>query len=256
MMTDTVARRAILVPIDLHGITRDALETVVKLARQLDRRLLGLLLEDIRLQQVAELPFATEITLVGGRERSLLRDHLSQRHSLVSTDTRRLLHELANREQVELVFENSSGSRLHTALERDGQLDIFFPARQRWQRAALVRPAGGRPIRRLGIVLAGCEQDARVLEITAMLLDAQLVAEVYVLSVGPLDRSQLQQLYKQGNRICLQANLHRDPASITRLLRQSHYDLLLLPRDCLQGIAAQALDATLDKSGGQVLVIT
>ena len=256
MMTESAARRAILVPIDLHGISRDALETVVRLARQLDRRLLGLLLEDIRLQQVADLPFATEITLVGGRERSLLRDHLSQRHSLVSTDTRRLLHELATREQVELVFENSSGSRLHTALERDGQLDIFFPARQRWQRAALIRPAGGRPIRRLGIVLAGTEQDARVLGVTRMLLDAQLVAEVYVLSVGPLDRSQLQQLYQPGNRICLQANLHRDPASITRLLRQSHYDLLLLPRDCLQGIATQALDATLDKSGGQVLVIT
>lgn len=256
MMTETVARRTILVPIDLHGITRDALETVVKLARQLDRRLLGLLLEDIRLQQVAELPFATEITLVGCRERSLLRDHLSQRHSLVSTDTRRLLHELASREQVELVFENSCGSRLHTALEWDGQLDIFFPARQRWQRAALIRPSEGRPIRRLGIVLAGSEQDARVLEITAMLLDAQLVAEVYVLSVGPLDRSRLERLYARGNRICLQANLGRDPASITRLLRQSHYDLLLLPRDCLHDISAQSLDSTLEKSGGQVLVIT
>jgi hypothetical protein len=95
-----------------------------------------------------------------------------------------------------------------------------------------------------------------VLEVATMLLEAQLVAEVYVLSVGPLDRRQLERLYTRGNRVYLQANLNRDPASITRLLRQSHYDLLLLPRDCLQGIAAQSLDSTLEKSGGQVLVIT
>lgn len=196
-----MARRTILVPIDLHGITRDAMETVVRLARQLDRPLLGLVLEDVRLQQVAALPFATEITLLGGRERSLLRDHLSQRHSLVSGDSRRLLHELAHREQVELVFETSSGTRLHCALERGGQLDVFFPARQRWQRARPSRPANGRPFQRLGLVLAGCEQDARVLEAAALLLRAQLVADVYVLSVGRLDRSLLEGLYLPGSRI-------------------------------------------------------
>ena len=250
-----MARRTILVPIDLHGITRDAMETVVRLARQLDRPLLGLVLEDVRLQQVAALPFATEITLLGGRERSLLRDHLSQRHSLVSGDSRRLLHELAHREQVELVFETSSGTRLHCALERGGQLDVFFPARQRWQRARPSRPANGRPFQRLGLVLAGCEQDARVLEAAALLLRAQLVADVYVLSVGRLDRSLLEGLYLPGSRISVQANLHRDPASIARLIRQSSYDLLLLPGQCLQGIGPQTLDATLDKSGGQVLVI-
>lgn len=255
MMTESGARRAILVPIDLHGITRDALETVVRIARQLDRSLLGLMLEDIRLQRVADLPFATEITLIGGRERSLLRDHLSQRHSLVSADTRRLLHELANRDQVELVFETASGARLHTALERDGQLDIFFPARQRWQRVALTRTGPSRPIRRLGIVLGGTEQDARILDVTAMLLRAQLVADVYVLSVGPIERGQLDSLYQPGNRVCMQGRLQNDPAGITRLIRHSPYDLLLLPRDCLQGIPNEELDATLDKSAGQVLVI-
>ena len=117
MMTEQSTRRRILVPIDLQGIGHGALETLVHIARLLDRGLLGLLLEDIRLQQAADLPFATEITLLGGRERSLLRDHLSQRHSLVSTDTRRLLNDLARRDQVELAFENAAGSRLHSALQ-------------------------------------------------------------------------------------------------------------------------------------------
>ena len=71
MTADLVAHRSILVPIDLQGIGRDTLETLVRIARLLDRGLLGLLLEDIRLQQVADLPFTTEITLIGGRERSL-----------------------------------------------------------------------------------------------------------------------------------------------------------------------------------------
>ena len=254
-MTELSTRRSILVPIDIHGINRDALETLVRIARQLDRSLLGLMLEDIRLQRVADLPFATEITLAGGPERSLLRDHLSQRHSLVSSDTRRTLNELAQRNQVELVFENAAGSRLHTALERDGHLDIFYPARQRWQRRAAARASATAPIRRLGIVLAGTAQDRNVIDITRMLLGAHLAAEVYVLSVGALDRAQLDSLYMPGARICVQANLDVAPTTITRLIRQSPYDVLLLPRDCLQNVAAEVLDDTLDKSGAQVLVI-
>lgn len=255
MTPEAVQRRSILVPIDLHGINRESLETLVRIASQLNRGLLGLMLEDIRLQRVAALPFATEITLIGGQERSLLRDHLSQRHSLVSTDTRRLLHELADRNRVELTFENAAGTRLHTALERDGQLDIFFPARQRWQLVAATRRVADRPIRRLGIVLAKSAQDRHVIETTRMLLQAGLTSDVYILSVGPLDRAQVEELYRPGSRICVQGNLSCDPATITRLIHQSSYDLLLLPRDCLQGIPPEVVDTALDKAGGQVLVI-
>jgi hypothetical protein len=255
MVIEPGARRSILVPIDLHGINRPTLETLVRIASLLDRSLLGLLLEDIRLQQVADLPFTTEITLSGARERSLLRDKLSQRHSEVATDTRRLLNELANRDRVELSFENAAGQRLHTVLERDGHLDVFFPARQRWQLAAPPRPAANKPIRRLGLVLARTAQDLHVIETAHMLEQAGLVAEIYVISVGPLDRAQLERLYRPGSRICVQANLSADPQSITRLIRQSAYELLLMPRDCLRGIAPEVLDAALDKSGGQVLLI-
>ncbi len=255
MTTEAGKPRSILIPIDLYGVNRDALETLVRIASQLHCSLLGLLLEDIRLQRVADLPFATEITLIGGQERSLLRDHLSQRHTLVTTDTRRLLNELADRNRVELHFENAAGTRLHTALERDGQLDIFFPARQRWQLVAATQPRSGRAIRRLGIVLARSRQDRNVVETTRMLLQAGLVADVYVLSVGPLDRAQEEILYRPGCRICVQANLKCDPTTITSLIRKSPYDLLLLPRDCLRGIEPEVIDAALEKSGGQVLVI-
>jgi len=70
-----------------------------------------------------------------------------------------------------------------------------------------------------------------------------------------LDRAQLDSLYMPGARICVQANLDVAPTTITRLIRQSAYDVLLLPRDCLKNIAPEVLDDTLDKSGAQVLVI-
>jgi len=247
-------RRRILIPIDLHGIHREALETLVRIARQLDRDLIGLLLEDMRLQQVAELPFTTEITLSGARERSLLRDHLSQRHSMVTADARRLLNELAERDRVRLSFEYAVGHRLHSALEREEALDIFFPARQRWHVIA-ARRIRGPAIRRLGIMLCQGERDERVLATAHTLLEAGLVGDVYVTSRRPPQLEQLEPLYRPGSRICIQSNLEAGPAAVTRLIRQSPYDLLLLPREALQDIPAEELDTALEKSGGQVLVI-
>lgn len=254
MMMSEVRRR-ILIPIDLHGIHREALETLVRIARQLDRDLLGLLLEDIRLQRVAELPFTTEITLTGARERSLQRDHLSQRHSLVITDARRLLNELADRDRVRLSFEYAAGHRLHSALEREEEMDIYFPARQRWHVVAARRLRSGPPIRRLGLVLAQGERDALIIATAHALLEAGLVGDVYVLSPRPPSPEQLQPLYRPGCRVCVQSNFELNPAGMTRLIRLSPYDLLLLPRECLGEVKAEALDDALEKSGGQVLVI-
>jgi len=239
----------------LHGINRSSLETLVRIARQLDQRLLGLLLEDIRLQQVADLPFTTEITLSGGRERSLLRDHLSQRHSLVSSDTRRLLKELATRNRVELTFEDAAGTRWRTVLERDGHLDIFFPARQRYHPTVIGSTVKSEIIPRLGIVLPPDQPCEKVMSTAAALVASGLVGDVYVLSRRPPLPEQLHELYRPGHQVRLHSNFSCGAAAVAGLLRQSPYDLLLLPRECLQNIAPEALEAALDKSGGQVLVI-
>jgi hypothetical protein len=248
--------RSILVPIDLYGINRRTLETLVRIARQLDRSLLGLLLEDLRLQQVADLPFTTEITLGSGRERSLLRDHLSQRHSVVSTDTRRLLNELAERNRVALSFEHATGARWHAAQDRDGQLDIFFPARQRWHAAAADYAGGRGIIKRLGVVMPPGTLSASILNTAAALVHAGLVGDIYILSNRPLLPEQLHDLYHNGHQVRLQSNFACDAASLVGLIRQSPYDLLLLPHACLRDIPPEILEAALDKSGGQVLVVS
>lgn len=250
MMND---QRRILLPIDLHGVSRGTLETLVRIARQLDRSLLGLQLVDLRLQQVAELPFTTEITLSGARERSLLRDHLSQRHSLVTTDTRRLLLELAQRDRVELSFEDAAGHRLHTTLEREDGLDIFFPPRQRWQMLSLRVPTAMIP--RLGVVLAASQPTGQLLATAHSLLRAGLVGEVYVLSDHAPDAGELGELYRPGKRICVQSNCALHPSALAQLIQHSAYDLLLLPRSLLLKVPPSALDEALEKSGGQILVV-
>ena len=255
MTNDVVEQRRILIPIDLHGVNRSTLETLVSIARQLNRGVLGLLLEDTRLQRVADLPFTTEITLSTGRERSLLRDHLSQRHSLVTADTQRILNELAERDRVQLSYEQAVGTRWHTALERDGHLDIFFPARRRWHIASHSQGNSGGSNLRIGLVLANTEQDQRALDAAGMIQQAGLGGDVYVLSQRAPAPHQLQALYRPHSRVSVQSNLPCSPETITGLIRHSPYDLLLLPHDCLIGIAPDQLDAALDKSGAQILVI-
>jgi hypothetical protein len=254
MMADT--SRIIIVPIDLHGINRHTLEVLVRIAHQLDRSLLGLLLEDLRLQRVADLPFTTEITLSGGRERSLLRDHLTQRQSQVSDETRRLLHELANRDRVDLAFEDAAGARWHTALERENEGDVFFPARQRWRATSPGRVERPGFIRRLGLVVPGDELPPASLVAAAALLRAGLVGDVYVICRRPLLPEQLQGLFRAGHQVRVQTNFRCDANHLIALILQSHYDLLLLPRECLHNIPAEALDAALDRSGSQVMVVS
>ena len=251
----TEISRIILVPIDLHGINRATLETLVRIARQLDRALLGLLLEDIRLQRVADLPFTTEITLSGARERSLLRDHLSQRHSAVTADTQRLLDILAKQDSVELSFEDAVGARWHSALEREGPLDIFFPARIRWHRVH--PPAGRRPavIRRLGVGLPRNRDHSSALDCAAVLMQAGLVGDVYVLCHRPPAPEELRALYHSGHQVRLQTNFSGDPAAILSLIRHSPYDLVIMSRESLDNIPPTSLDNALDESGGQVLVV-
>lgn len=252
----TSEQRRILIPIDLHSINQGCLETLVHIARQLDQGLLALLLEDLRLQQVADLPFTTEITLSGARERSLVRDHLSQRHSRVTGSTSRALNELAQRNRVALTFEETAGQRLHCALQRDGEMDIYFPPRRQWLQAEMPARIRQPFINRLGLLLSGGEQDQRILDSAGALLKSGEVGDVYLLKEREPSPDQLSSLYRPGHHLSIQAGFHCDGQAIANLLRRSPYDLLLLPRDSLKPLSDDVLDSALETSGGQVLVIS
>jgi len=231
------------------------LETIVRIASQLDRNLLGLLLEDIRLLKIADLPFTTEISLNSGQERNLLRDHLLQHQSLNSADIRRRLVDLAARNRVELSFENAAGERWTTVMERDGKQDIFLPARKRWHAQPTDHARKTNIVGRLGVVLANDVTDTRILSIAAALSKANLVGDIYILAKHPPPQETLHDLYRPGHQIRLQANFSCIAEELVKLIKHSPYDLLLLPGQSLQGITSSVLDAALDQASGQVLVI-
>jgi len=246
----------ILVPIDLHQIRRENLETLIAIARQIQRGVLGLLLEDLRLQQIADLPFTTEITLSGARERSLIRGHLSRRHLRATASTRQLLSELAEKQAVELNFEETSGHRLRCALERDGGVDIFFPPRHQWQRELSGAPRNRAPLRKLGMLLPSYPQGQRALHIGIALLQAGLVEEIHALAGPQFNSEALGSLPLKGRRLFIQRDVSIDREGVLRLIRRSPYDLLLLPRVALDGIPHPDLDAALEVASGQVLVLS
>ncbi len=246
----------LLVPIDYHGVNPASLDVLVRIAGQLNLRLLALILESPRLQRVAELPFTTEVLLGSGTERSLERDHLSRRHSRMAADTRRRLKELAQQASIELSIEDDAGDRWHASLARDGGLDIFIPPRGRWRRS----PRGGASrlpaIPRLGLLLSGGELDQKLVSTTLALEEAGLVGSVYVICAGRPDPDLLASLLRGRAHCHLQAGTRVDAVGLTRLIRSTPYELLVIPRDALADIPDHTLDAALEEAGGQVMVVS
>lgn len=243
----------ILVPIDLHGIAPAVLKNLVSIARNLNRDLLGLVLGDARLSQAAALSFTTEIILDSGRERGLLPAYVEQCHGQITGGTRASLLQLANQAQVRLAFDEATGSRLSGLMSRYTQLDLFIPPRRRWRVTAPLRRAA---IPRLAVLLTGGACDDRVLQTAQALVDAGLVAEVYELTAG--DRASINPAaLKSGPAKVVSRNrISQSASDIINLLDQSAYDLLILPRDCLQPLSPALTEQALGGSPSQLLLVS
>lgn len=255
-MNDREARTTLLVPIDYLGISPTTLDTLVHIARLLNRRLLGLVLESPRLQRVAELPFATEILLGSGVERSLGRDHLSRYNSQLAAETRRRLLELAQQARIELSFETDLGERWHAALNRLEGSDIFIPPRRRWQRPPSATGRRPRAVSRLGLLLGNDALNQRLVKTTLELAEAGLVASVYVLCPGKPDLNLCAPLLRSQAHCHLLSGAPSDAAGVADLIRRSQYDLLIIPREQIAEIPSALLDAALEEAGGQVMVVS
>ena len=254
-MTEEQPRATILVPIDNQGVNPATLELLVHIAQHLDRRLLGLILENPHLQRVAELPFTTEILLGTGMERSLERDHLSRCHSLVAADTRRRLLELARQARIELSFEEDRGERWFAALARADNPDFFILPRRRWQNPGTGMSLQRRAIARLGLLMGG-SLDQRLVATALALEEAGLVGSVYALYPGKPDLDTCAPLLLGRAPCHVQSGAPTDAAGLTNLIRRSPYDLLIMGRERLAEIPAKVLDAALEAAGGQVMVVS
>jgi hypothetical protein len=129
------------------------------------------------------------------------------------------------------------------------------PPPRRWHDRVHASGKKKHSIGRLGVVLPHGLEDERVVATTAALVKADLVGDVYLLTRRPLLPEHLHQLYRQGHQVRLQANFGCRAEDLLDLIRQSPYDLLLIPGACLHDIAPAELDAALDKASGQILII-
>jgi hypothetical protein len=244
----------LLLPIDLHGINRATLDILVRIAGHLHYRVLGLLVDDPRLAQVAALPFTTEVVLGSGSERALAPAHLQAHFGRVSRATQQLLGELAGRHRVQLSYESATGVALQVVLQRPGAVSVFLPSRAR--RVLAPEPAAGvRAIPRLGLLLGGGDCDNRVLAVARALAADALVGRVDVIAAGPPEPAGAHVLGHHRHR---PRWLHLDcgdPASLLHFIRRARYDLLVLPFACLQGLPPAQLEAALAASPSQVLMV-
>jgi hypothetical protein len=248
-------QRVLLVPIDEFGIDRLALAALVDTAQRLDRAVLGLLLESPRLQQVAALPFTTEVTLSGARERDFRGDEFRAHGSRAVAEARRLLTELAGQRRVTLRFEYCVGERLSAVLSRDGNLDIFLPRRAG---EAAPRSPGALPDapERIGLVLGGGAGDTGVIAAANALARHGRRRELYLLSNRLPPPEMLQALDTSDARLYCHPHMTLEPDALLKLIRQSGYALLIIPRQALSGIGAGELERAMDAAAGQVLLVS
>lgn len=248
-----IERKAILIPIDIHGVDRPSLETLVGIARELDRGLLALVLENPDLRRVAELPFTTEIVLTGG-ERDLRPADVG-RLGRSTRFSQRTLSELARASRVSVSFEDAAGDPLESALLHQDAPDLFLPVRRHWQ-ASGSNFASGRMIQpSLGLVLTGGEEDSAVISGALALQALGHGQDIYLFTANPPDLEQLQLLSKAGARVRLQNTLTPTPQNLCDIIRKSRYSILVLPKSAVTCIPPALRKEALDSAKSQVFMV-
>jgi len=254
-MTSDISHGGILVPIDIYGVSRTTLEVLVRVAERLQASLFGLILEDPRLQKAATLPFAREIVMATGLEREFYMDSLMRLQQSLSRDVRRLFDELAAPGKIELKLETSSAGRSLKSLMREG-MDLYLPTRRRWPRSSAMLP-GARPrcLRRLGLFYDRSPQARRALEIGLALVRDGLVREVGLIASGPVPLTDVATFADVGVRTFVHRLAVDCQQEVADLFRRSAFDLVLVPRNLLLPLATDTLEAALEETASEILIL-
>lgn len=240
----------ICVAVDIRGISRTAVEAMAVLAERIHWGLVGLFVEDLLLQQVAELPFTTEVVRSTGEERGLHAQHLRQRSQQLAGVLRGVFDECALARQVRYRFE-----------VREQRVPVSTPVQQASGLYLVGKRQPGRPARsgvgRIKLLNDGGEGAQRALDMVQALVEAGLCREVILVNMGLLSARVPGELSARGARVQL-LNEHRDEGRVLRhIVDGPEADLVLTPRSLVQGIDERVLQAAFDNSAsGATLLVS
>lgn len=225
-----------------HGISRASLEAAVMLAEQVKASLLGLVVQDLLLQSVAELPFTTEVVRSTGEERDLFADHLRQRHQQMLSRLRLLFDECALARQVRFRFEVGE-RKLPVPLPPGRAWGIYVPGSRR---STTGRPAAS--LGRIKVLFDGSEQARRAVDIVRSLAEAGRCRELMLVNLGGLPASLLNELSQRGIRVYLLNEAVSQQVVLRHIVGGPAVDLVLVPLPLTEGVEQTVLQNTLESS--------
>ncbi|MDH5611120.1 MAG: hypothetical protein OEY66_01505 [Gammaproteobacteria bacterium] len=113
-----------LVSLNFDGDGSSLIESLVKLASQLNAELCGLFTEDSDLQQIANLPFSREITFPTAHTRNLNSEQIARHLKQHAETLRKIIQDFSQLANVACSFRTAKGSRIETALSESYNFQI------------------------------------------------------------------------------------------------------------------------------------
>jgi nucleotide-binding universal stress UspA family protein len=168
--------RRVVAALDVAAAASQVLEAAAGLATALHAELVGLFVEDQRLLQVAELPFAQELSLTTARTQPLVVGEVERALRRQAERMRRMIGDLAQPLGLTWTLEVVRGHALETALAFAEADDLLVIGRARYMPGEYGSAAGARGTARrtrpVAVLFDGTPQAARALGFAATLAGA------------------------------------------------------------------------------------
>lgn len=256
----------IFVAIDMQGISRASLEAVVLIAERVKAGLVGLFIQDLLLQKVAELPFTTEVVKSTGEERDLIADRLKSGNERLLNRVRSLFDECTLARQVRSRFEVRE-QRMPVAALISQVSGVYIPGKGRGSAPAHFRGAvqtrfrAADAVQKVKLLYDDGPQSRRALEMVLALVDAGLCREVILVNLGSLPLQVLADFSARNARVYLQNEHFADELRQQSVLRHiadgAAVDLVVTPRCLVEAVDERLLQAMFGNSAsGATLIVS
>lgn len=139
LVTGSAQIQRMLVALAPSFNTVTTLEAAAALAGRLQAELTGLFIEDIRLLQLASLPFTREVDAGSGQQRSLSSRSMSRSLRAQAVRARAVLQDVATRHRVSSRFHTTRGEMLAEIISASREVDVMVVGVERYAGAERLR---------------------------------------------------------------------------------------------------------------------